>query len=102
MFKRYSCIGIYKYAGQDCSNKGLSSIHDNCSIVENITDKDVLLPDDVIVLEDEACGQPRIRAVPVRLWQQKAWTMFGGCFIYTSNGIVPHHGVPIPLHDRVE
>lgn len=91
---------IYKNAKfGDCSNGGISSRFD---AVEIWSDFDENAPDNaVVIIEDTVCGgKYRIRAVPAN--REKVWTMFGGCFIYTSNGVVPHSGIPIPLHDRIE
>lgn len=40
-------------------------------------------------------------AVPGALKDAGVWTMFGGAFIWTSDGRFPND-YPIPLHDRVE
>lgn len=91
-------MDIFKHVGGDCSNYGLSSKFDEVSIVDCF-DKDA--PDDaVVIVHDVCCGKPRIRAIPAK--SEKVWTMFGGCFIYTCNGVVPNHGIAIPLHDRIE
>ena len=96
--KNLGRMSIYKHEGSDCSNYGLSSRHDEVMIVDGF-DKDA--PDNaVVIIEDVILNTPRIRAVPAN--KEKHWTMFGGCFIYTCNGVVPHSGIAIKLHDRIE
>lgn len=91
-------MDIFKHKGTDCSCNGLSSRHDEVRVWSR-WDKDA--PDDaVVILEDVVMGRPRIRAVPAN--REGEWSMFGGCFVYTSNGAVPHSGVAVPLHDRFE
>jgi hypothetical protein len=89
---------IFKYKGETCANGGISQDHDDV-LVWSKFDKDAPA-NAVVIIEDVCCGKRRIRAVPAN--KEKAWTMFGGSFIYTSNGCVPHSGEPISLHDRIE
>jgi hypothetical protein len=95
------CLGemdIYKHQSNDWSACGLSSRYDDVLVWPSY-DKDA--PDNaVLIIEDVCCGSTRIRAVPAN--REKELTMFGGCFIYTCNGVVPYSGIPIPLHDRIE
>ena len=91
-------MDIFKHQGENCSAFGLSARHENVRIWK---DFDAAAPDNaVVIIEDVICNRPRIRAVPAN--SKNIWTMFGGCFIHTSNGIVPHHGIAIALHDRIE
>ena len=91
-------MDIYKPGYGDCSNGGISSKFTTVKIWSDF-DKDA--PENaVVIIKDTCCGEPRIRAVPAN--KQGKWDMFGGCFIYTSNGVVPHSGTPIKLHDRFE
>ena len=91
-------MDIYKHLNQDCSAGGLSSRYEDVRIWDGF---DVDAPNNaVVILRDIILGKPRIRAVPAN--KPEKMTMFSGCFIYTSNGVVPHHGIPIPLHDRIE
>lgn len=93
-------MDIYKPAHGDCSNGGISHTHNEVVIVNIQSDH---APENaVIVIRDKILSGKvdRIRAIPAR--HRNKWSMFGGCFIYTSNGIVPNSGTPIPLHDRFE
>jgi hypothetical protein len=91
-------MGIFKERNCNYSNGGISSRHDDVIIVDAFDSK--AADNAVVILEDKVCGKYRIRAVPAN--KEKVWTMFGGCFVYTSNGVVPHSGIAIPLHDRIE
>lgn len=91
-------MDIFKWNRSDCSNFGISSKFDEVKIW---TGFDADAPEDaVVIIEDICAGTPRIRAVPAN--KKDVWTMFGGCFIYTCNGVVPHSGKAIALHDRIE
>ena len=93
-------MDIYKHNSQSCSNEGISAEYDEVLIVDKF---DMLAPKNaVVIIEDKIVNNTisRIRAIPAN--KEKSWTMFGGCFIYTSNGIVPHSGIAIKLHDRIE
>lgn len=91
-------MDIYKHAGGDCSNGGISSRHDS---VMQVDDFDINAADNAVVIVEDMCmGSDRIRALPAN--KGGRWAMFGGCFVYTSNGCTPHSGVCIPLHDRFE
>lgn len=104
--KRYTMIGIYKHGGVDCSNNGLSAHYESVNIVDADevieANPNHLLENDVVIIVDNCQGETRTRAIPALDWKQKRWDMFGGCAIYTSNGIVPHSGEFIKLHDRFE
>ena len=96
--KSQGSMNIYKPSYGDCSNQGISSKFNDVLIWSGF---DPEAPDNaVVVIEDVIMGTPRIRAVPAN--KEKTWTMFGGCFIYTCNGVVPYSGVAIKLHDRIE
>ena len=97
--KQLGYMDIYKNQGQSCSMPwGISENYDEVIIVDEFS-KDA--PQNaVVIIEDEIMGKYRIRAVPAN--SEKEWTMFGGCFIYTCNGVVPHYGEAIKLHDRIE
>lgn len=92
-------MDIFKHRGQDCSSRGISSNFDEVEIWPEL---DPAAPDNaVVIIEDECVGRYRIRAVPANEPKQR-WSMYGGCAIYTSNGVVPHSNVFIKLHDRFE
>ena len=91
-------MNIYKANRVDCSNDGISSRHDKVQVWPDLDDN---APDNaVVIIEDKVMGKYRIRAVPANMGNR--WSMFGGTFIYTSNGVVPHSGDAIKLHDRFE
>ena len=91
-------MNIYKDQCGDCSNGGLSSDYEK---VEIWPDYDRHAPRyAVVIVEDICCGEPRKRAIPAN--SEGKWSMFGGCFVFTCNGIVPHSGDAIKLHDRFE
>lgn len=98
--KNLGYMDIYKPAYGDCSNQGISSRHDQVIVVDNF-DHDAA-DNAVVVVRDKILNGTvdRIRAVPAN--SKGKWSMFGGCFVYTNNGIVPNSGMPIPLHDRFE
>ena len=91
------CIGvmdIFKAHHGDCSNFGISS---KFKEVQIWSEEDPEAPENAVVIRQD---ETRIYAVPANI--DKRWSMFGGCFIYTSNGVVPHAGTAIKLHDRFE
>lgn len=92
-------MNIYKpHYGGGCSNNGISAHFQEVKIW---SDFDENAPENaVVIVKDEIMGEPRTRAIPAR--KKGFWPMFGGCFIYTCNAVVPHHGTPIALHDRFE
>ena len=91
-------MNIYKHVGNTCSNGGLSSYNNEVKIVDGYNR---LAPDNwVVIKEDVCCGKYRIRAVPANNGIDNC--MFGGSFIYTSNGCVPYSGIAIKLFDRIE
>ena len=96
--KNLGSMDVYRPHYGDCSNGGISSEHDSVRVWGGF-DKDAPR-NAVVIIEDQVFGRPRIRAVPA--WSEGTWTMFGGCAIYTCNGVVPHAGAFIPLHDRIE
>jgi len=104
MIKKLGTMNVYKNNGKDCSNGGISSLFDTVEIwnqPKDILDIPPSCPDNAVYIVEDVCvGKCRIRAIPITLRNKS--TMFGGCFIYTSNGVVPHHGEAIKLHDRVE
>lgn len=89
---------IFRWSLGDCSNHGISSRYNEVKIW---SEYDVNAPDNaVVIIEDVIMNKPRIRAVPANKPGDRA--MFGGTLIYTSNGVVPHFGIPIKLFDRFE
>lgn len=93
-------MDIYKHRGESCSNSGISSKYDEVIIVDEFNAD--AAENAVVIIKDKIINNSieRIRAVPAN--SKGKWDMFGGCFIYTSNGIVPYAGLAIKLHDRFE
>ena len=98
--KNLGKMDIYKPAHGDCSNVWIYNLYD-IVIVVDCYDKEAA-GNAVIIVHDKIINGTvnRIRAIPAN--SEGKWPMFGGCFVYTSNGIVPNSGIPIPLHDRFE
>ena len=81
----------------DATLGGVSSNHDSLTIVgEGIAEIFEVTEERPAVKIEKYCG--RLRAVPVG---KEGWPMFGGNFIYTSDGRFPSQ-YPIPVHDRFE
>lgn len=105
------CIAakVYKHRGYDCSNGGLSSVHD-----------EVLVPcEGGNVKVDTDSPPPNLCArrfvgndfghailVPWKYAEGRCVVMFGGCYVCSSDSrwqtAVLNHGEPVRLHDRVE
>jgi hypothetical protein len=100
--KRYAHIDIFKHEGENYSAGGISSQVDHVNIVTDLDPNDTVQENDVVLIETTVWGKPDIYAVPAKIYMRGDHSMFGGCFIYTSNGIVPHSGEAIRLHDRQE
>ena len=96
--KRLGTMDIYKHQGVDCSNGGISSKYDDVVIWSKFDKK---APKNAVVLvkREWPGGEYDYIAEPAR--HRNDWNMYGGCFIYTCNAVVPCHGEPIKLHDRV-
>jgi len=99
MVNRLWTMNIYKAKGRgNFSNGGISSRFDEVLVVDGFAED---APENAVVLiERPSFGD--VIAVPARRQPGMVGPMFGGSFAYTSNGIVPHHGKAIPLHDRFE
>ena len=96
------CLGtmdIYKHEGVDCSNGGISSKYDYVKIWSRF-DKKAPKNAVVVIKRSYPGGEYDFIAEPARC--RNDWTMYGGCFIYTCNAVVPGHDEPIKLHDRVQ
>lgn len=113
---------------QDCSNRGITvkidksyihvwivtfngrfpNYHDAIKLA-NSSDCDFMGDDDLIVATPYG-GTPSLDNPPVAKWvgaiRKGHWTMFGGNFVYTSNGITHTalcgYSAPLSVHDRVE
>lgn len=89
---------IYRPSGGDCSNGGLSSRVDQVTLVGPGIPEIFAATDAAPAVELGRSGGA-VNARPVG--RDGTWWMFGGCFIYSSDGRFPSRG-PIPLHDRSE
>ena len=97
---------VLRTAGQDCTNRGLTSQKDQLLLVSE--DNTVTGPfeikedEDYLVLVKRVIrDEEYLNAVPKSLLDSGRWTMFGGNFITTSDSRFPSK-YPIPVHDRVE
>ena len=84
------------------SNNGLSNRFDEVLIWD--CDRDENAPENAVYIKERHLfGEVIPTAYPVsRTPNGCVGGMFGGCFIYTCNGVVPFSGIAIKLHDRVE
>lgn len=90
----------------DCTNGGISSRHKTLYLLceegqdgWEIEENDERL---VKLVRSSPCGRPYVHAEPVNdPNKREIGYMFGGNFIYTSDGRFPET-YPIPLHDRSE
>ena len=101
--KTYGTMEIYKPSFGDCSNRGISSRFNTVQVVDaDKTDINELKDNDIIIKEVEHFGKTYLNAYDAKLYLSGHHLMFGGCAVYTSNGIVPHSGEFIKLFDRYE
>lgn len=105
--KRYGLVNIFKPSYGDSSNRGLSYRFTNVNIIEMEEGESLkekldggLLEDNDVILKFE---HGIYKAFDAKKEAEGKWLMFGGCFIYTSNGSVPiAHEQAIKLFDRCE
>ena len=92
---------IYKDHHGDCSNNGISSRHDCVMVIskENEDTREWTGENVCVVREKNVFGTRHVYLVPYKL--RKQHTMFGGCFVYSSDSRFPENR-PLPLHDRME
>jgi hypothetical protein len=99
-------VSVFRDAvGIDCSNRGISSNHENLLLVGDglpeIFDSAEHTDCPMVVLEGIRLGKKTyIHAIPAEN-PNNDWFMFGGNFIYSSDSRFPSD-YPIPVHDRVE
>lgn len=96
---------VYRDGLQDCTANGQSSRTDR-GVLTGIGIAEIFEPSDdapeYVFVKDSVCGgKIRLRAIPRDLYEEGVWTMFGGNFLYTSDGRFPSDS-PIKIHDRVE
>ena len=111
-------VRVYEHKSEwcpnmDCTNGGISSRHKTLYLLCEDQEKAQKEPwnwnqvdeDDerlIKIVRGTSCGRPYIHAEPVNDPNRKEiGYMFGGNFIYTSDGRFPED-YPIPLHDRSE
>lgn len=93
-------VNIYHRPGGDCTNNGASTGHDRALLVgegipevfEDQGDMPVFK-----LVERVIFGNQYLHVQPV----QPGHYMFGGNFVYTSDGRFPNP-YPLPIHDRQE
>lgn len=105
-------VNIYRTAGGDCTNGGVSATADKALVVgPGIPEIFAANELPVLVLAPGLGGFKTARLVPLVLQQAKRWTMFGGNFAYTSDSRFAEAVRAIaggsfcgavPIHDRVE
>jgi hypothetical protein len=92
---------VYRPVRGDCSNGGLSGRVDQVTLIGPGIAGVFAPTDDAPAVElGEAGGCVHARPVDGP-GPDRTWWMFGGCFIYTSDGRFPFKG-PLALHDRCE
>ena len=114
---------IFRWSLGDCTNHGLSSKVDGGKVYMNsqrfsLTDatgfpdtdqtKEMVVEileggrDDssFIIIQDQCCGELRLRAIPLKDYISGKWTMFGGNFLWCCDSRFFKN--PIKIHDRVE
>lgn len=84
------------------SNNGISSRFDEVQIWDCEHDENA--PENAVYIKERHLfGKVIYSAYPVsKTPKGSVGGMFGGCFIFTSNGVVPHSNEAIKLHDRIE
>jgi hypothetical protein len=98
-------VEIYRWNLGDCSNKGLSSRVNKCTLVGKNIPKIFEVKEDapaVQIVERNLNSGLYLTAYPVKEdGTVDNNCMFGGTFIYTSDSRFPAR-YPVPLHDRKE
>lgn len=94
-------VNIYR-TNYDCTNGGVTSTYDRALLVgKDVAEVFEESGEPVLKLVKRIiCGREYIHAEPVDN-PNGHHRMFGGNFIYTSDGRFPNR-YPIPVHDRVE
>lgn len=103
-------VQIYRTAGPDCTNGGVSVKHDEALVIgEGIPEIFDAHDRPVLRLVNGLGKAKTARLVPVAV--EHKWTMFGGNFAFSSDGRFRHavdaicgaamNGA-VPIHDRVE
>lgn len=103
-------VNVYKNPNYDCTNNGVSSKYSDFILcdenIPEIFEAKETMPALVLVKRklstvNSKDGKCYIHAVPVKDGSPVRGGMFGGNFIYSSDGRFPGVG-PIPIHDRFE
>lgn len=102
-------VNVYR-THYDCTNNGISSRH-NCFILcdetipeifeETENNPPLILIKRKLNTVNSKDGKHYIHAVPLKNGKPATGGMFGGNFVYSSDGRFPGVG-PIPIHDRFE
>ena len=90
----------------NCSLNGISKNYNEVLLIGNDVDgifEETETRPSVILEKRKINGrEPEYLTVyPKEKYKNNKWYMFGGCFIYSSDGRFPSD-YPIPLHDRTE
>lgn len=109
-------IEIFKWKGQSASNLGVTDGWDEAVVIgpglPEIDDirHGVYGPSHLPVLQ-LVRNRAAAKLVPLHLLQERRWTMFGGCFGWTTDSRFREAvrritdsevDFPVPIHDRVE
>ncbi len=97
-------VGVYRHAdGHDCTNNGVSSKFKEFTLIVPGQDIGPFEPSEkapALYLRSQTVGgKVHLSAVPSL--DDGKWYMFGGNFIFSSDGRLPGR-TPIPIHDRCE
>ena len=103
MGKSLGTMSVYedKHIG-NASNNGISARFNE--VVLWSCEEDENTPENAVYIKERHLfGEIIPTAYPVKRTPKGCvGGMWGGCFIYTSNGVVPYSGIAIKLHDRFE
>ena len=100
---------IYKYKGESFSNHGISEKFNEilfaCPDGHIELDTDNLPENFCNLVKRELFGEPHWYFEPKTLSDSGKWTMFGGCYVHSSDTRfreIAQSWLPIQLFDRVE
>lgn len=101
--QRYLSVNVLTTAGfPDCTNNGISANGSKLFVPcdrGNWTEEDIQGMENAVILEVGKAGG----RIHFREKGQKAWTMFGGNFAYSSDSrFTEMYPNPIHIHDRIE
>lgn len=102
-------VNVYRSAGQDCTNNGVSSRYDTLTVVNADGPFDPSDDAPAAILTVGPFGT--IRLEPVELYESNQWVMFGGNLASTSDSRFgeaieklggDRFAAAVNIHDRVE